>query len=321
MPFKVVCAHSHLYDFETASLIEGLKNLGIAVYADHESNGAEKIDISDVVPDLYIEFANRAVNTELVNHLSRENKKKLVYVNGEDLQDDSHYNRYWDCFRYASDYGIYFRREFYRGKVSGNEFPLQFAAMDEYFHYPNDMKDGTIVFPSAGEYDNRKMIIDYIELNCLPIEVGRIGHFRHSVKPGDRSRYYNRLSSATAVISSFGWGEDTARFWEAAASGACVISERFNIEMPFPYEHMKNVIFFDHPSEIVDIATKIEHGEIDASKIGSACKEHTERYHTTTARAKYFLDVICKNEERLLGMEGYSSVREKIECERINLEL
>lgn len=321
MTFHVSCAHSHLYDFETASLIEGLKNLGIIVYANSPINGAIERDLEESEADFYIEFANRGVKTDLIRSFSEKNKKHLVYVNGEDLQDDNPYNIHWDCFRYSKDYGIYFRREFYTGLVGENEFPLQFSAMDEYFQYECTDKDDSIVFPSSGEYDNRRIILEYIGNNNLPVRCGRIGIFRHSVKPEGRSAYYRRLNSALAVISAFGWGEDTARFWEAAAAGACVITQRFNIEMPYPYTHMDNVIFFDHPSELVDIVEGIKSGNIDAYGIGKACKKHTSRYHSSIARAKYFLKVICDNEDEMLKREGFGSIKERIECENISLAL
>jgi hypothetical protein len=264
----------------TANIIEGFVELG------HE---VDRKPVPSKVYNLLIEHANRGVDSNLTAAISLTNDLCPIYINGEDFFDNHPYNQEWGCFRYPEKYKLYFRREVlpWNRRLS-HEFPLPFGLYSNYLKHYNEQKEDLCIFPSAGEYPNRREIIRYIKEFNLPIKVGRVGKFRHSVTVQGSDDYYKHLNRAKVIISSIGWGQDTARFWEALSTGACVISEQLDLEMAHPFTHMENVIFFTHPSELVDIFNNLD--SIDIETIGKKGREHALKYHMTRNRAKFVID-------------------------------
>ena len=274
----------------TANIIEGLEELGHKITRFTSDTDLDKL--RGLKHHLIIEFSNRYVDSSITNTYDWGNSP-IIYINGEDFLDDHPYNIEWKCFRSPDKYKLYFRREMLPWyKKQDHEYPLSFGVYPKYLEHHHKEKNGEYIFPSSGEYPNRREIIRYIKENKLPVKVGRIGQFRHSITPHATDDYYEVLNSASVIISSLGWGQDTARFWEAVATGACVISERVDILMDNPFTHMENVIFFDHPGELVQIFNDIEDGLIDINKIGEAGRAHALEYHMIRNRAKYVLDKV-----------------------------
>lgn len=309
---KIGFIQSPLHDFQASSLIEGLKNLGVEVYGDIGNNGAKKADLEKEKVDLFVECSNMKVNTNLAKYLSHLQKKMLIYLNGEDLEDSHSYNISNNSCRYPDDYGLYFRREYRKSECHENERSLQFGIANEYLKYYNPHKDGSILFPSSGEYENRRYIKDVLDAFHPEVRTGRIGNsFFHSRSPTDRTEYYTQINKASVIISAHGWGEDTARFWEAVCTGACVISQRFTINMNEPFTDGENILFFDHPSELSGILEEISTGLIETRNIGNKCREFALKHHTTTKRAEYFLKEVEEYERIILTESGYTALMKK----------
>jgi hypothetical protein len=289
---KIACIVSPLHDMLTANIIEGLEELGHKIWKFDPSADTDRL--RGIWFSLVIEFSNRDVDSSITNTYDWGNSP-IIYINGEDFLDDHPYNIEWKCFRKPDRYKLYFRREMLPWyKKQDHEYPLPFGVYPKYLEHYNEEKNGESIFPSSGEYPNRREIIRYIQENQLPVKVGRIGQFRHSITPHATDDYYEVLNSSSVIISSLGWGQDTARFWEAIATGACVISERIDILMENPFTHMENVIFFDHPSELVQIFKDIKEGRIDTKKIGERGREFALEHHMIKNRAKYVLDKVLE---------------------------
>lgn len=271
----------------TANIVEGFKELGHKVYEFTEES--QVINHSLQCFDLIIEFSNRHVDSSITKELEN-NYRKAIYINGEDFRDDHPYNIEWKCFRRPEDFPLYFRREMYTHSPRlPHEYSLQFGVYPKYLDFYNEDKEG-FIYPSNGEYPNRREVIRYIQEKKLPIALGRKGNFRHSFTVTASNDYYQYINKAEVIISSLGWGEDTARFWEAVSTGACVISERFHLDLEHPFIDGENVLFFDHPYEIEGIIKKIQSGEIDAKEIGRKGREHALNHHMIMDRAQYVID-------------------------------
>ena len=273
----------------TANVVEGLLELGHEVYGD--TPGCSTSPLEEIEYDLLIEFSNRSVNSSLTKYLSATQNLSPIYINGEDFLDDHAYNREWDCFRDPKNYKLYFRREmrpFY--KKMANEYPLPFGVYPKYLEHYNPNKNGDFIFPSNGEYPNRREIMRYILENNLPVKLGRIGEFRHSITDHGTDDYFKYLNDASVIVSACGWGQDTARYWEGLATGACVISEKVDLVIPNPLTHMENIIYFEHPFELIEIFSDIKEGKIDIETIGRKGREYVLNNHMVKQRAEYILE-------------------------------
>lgn len=286
-PLRIACVVSPLHDMLTANIVEGLEELGHNVHKFVTWEDVEKNSYG--LPfHLVLEFSNRHVDSTIAPRLLQKDNT-IIYINGEDFRDDHPYNIEWKCFRTPDKYPLYFRRELYTySPRESHEYPLPFGVYPKYLEYSTDKKSG-IIFPSSGEYPNRREIIRYLQESELNVSIGRKGNFRHSITAHASDDYYKYINSAEVIISALGWGEDTARFWESIVTGACVISERFHLDMDHPFEDGKHVLFFDHPVELIEILKKINNGEIDIKKIGQAGKEHAIKHHMIKNRAEYVL--------------------------------
>ena len=194
-------------------------------------------------------------------------------------------------------------RPFY--KKMDHEYPLPFGVYPKYLKHYNSNKNGDYIFPSNGEYPNRREIMRYIMENEIPVKLGRVGEFKHSITEHGTDDYFTYLNEASVIVSACGWGQDTARFWEGLATGACVISEYVDLVMDNPLTHLDNIIFFEHPSELVNIFSDIEKGKIDIEAIGRRGREFVLKNHMIKNRAEYLLN----------KAEEYNLIKESvIEC-------
>jgi len=307
---KIGCFVSTNEDLLTQTLVSGLKSLGHDVVSDRGNNYTRKVDYEKEDGfDLFIEFSNACVDTMLAFNVSSAHNGQLVYVNGCDFEDEHFLEIYQDSFRYPSDYKVYFRREYRSKLANGNEYPLQFGIEDRYLKYNNKDKSIFATFPSNGEYANRLSLKSYIEENFSDVITGRIGNWVHQSPKDDRDLYYEHISKAKAIVVAHGWGEDTARFYESVATGAIVIAQRFTIDVYRPFTHGENILFWDHPSEVVKYLKEVRDGKWD--HIGPACKEFALKNHTVKERAKYFFDILKKIEFYSLAESGAGAILQK----------
>lgn len=292
---KIGMFQGRFEDLISQTLVEGLKELGHTVVSDRGLNGAPVGNLDDHSFDFYVEHSGIDVDTNSSFGISMKYKKLLAYVNGDDLFEEHPWTAYTDGSRYSEDYEIYFRREFFEKYKKENELPFQMGIMKHYLQHVQSEKTDSIIFPSNGEYPNRQSLIEYLKESVPYVKTGRIGTFVHVVNThASREEYYKEIGKARAIIVSHGWGQDTARFWEAVATGAVVIAQRLRITMPHPFTHMENVLWWDHPSEAISLIERVKNGEF--LEIGLAAREHGLKYHTTRARANSFLEALRRHE-------------------------
>lgn len=108
----------------------------------------------------------------------------------------------------------------------------------------------------------------------------------------DQAAYLSRMRQSRIGLNCFGMGFDTVRYWELAAQGCLVLSERLPIHIPHNFEDGRHAVFFsDLPELLARLAYYLAHPEA-CRAIGEAGRLHFQRYHTNRARAGQVLDRI-----------------------------
>jgi hypothetical protein len=86
---KIICIQSPTFDYLTATLIQGLQQLGHTIIASENSNYANKTSTNQIksaieTADLVIAFSNKDVNYSL---LAKSDNPNQIFVDGSDTQE------------------------------------------------------------------------------------------------------------------------------------------------------------------------------------------------------------------------------------------
>jgi hypothetical protein len=104
--------------------------------------------------------------------------------------------------------------------------------------------------------------------------------------------YYEQIRNSRACISVPGGGFDTLRFWEILGQGSLLISKRVAIEMPYPLQEGVHYKAFDTKKEFINVLEWLYNKPEEADRIRRQGYDYALKYHTSHARAVYFVNVI-----------------------------
>lgn len=108
-------------------------------------------------------------------------------------------------------------------------------------------------------------------------------------------QYYEVLGRSKIAVSVRGGGFDTLRYWEIAARGTFLLSERPDITIPDNFEHRRHAVFFH--SDLRDFNELVRYyarHDDEREAIARAGHAHFLRYHTSERRAAYLVDLCAK---------------------------
>lgn len=100
--------------------------------------------------------------------------------------------------------------------------------------------------------------------------------------------FTERLHNSKVGVSVQGFGYDTVRFWEVLASGAMLVADDTTLAMPHPVLHEKHAYFVSENTLWHAINHYTYHHDLRL-EIATRGQEHLRQYHTSQARAAYFL--------------------------------
>lgn len=105
------------------------------------------------------------------------------------------------------------------------------------------------------------------------------------------------LAKSLMGVTMRGSGRDTTRYWEIPFYKTTMIADgTMGCIHPYPFEHGKTALFYRTVDELIQIVEEhlVEDGAaaMELHRISLAGMEHLERYHSTAARAVFFLDVL-----------------------------
>lgn len=297
---KIVFIISPYFDYLTATLIEGLQELGHEIIASENSNYATKTSDRKLrriaeQADLIVVCSNHRVRTWLMEDI--ENPRK-VFVDG----DDSH------------NFGVYphikfkavFKRElnrFWQNNAAEPVYPLPFAAEKRYFHKTNLQRDIRVSFAARLNSNTMRYSI-YQRLrnrNDSTIFCGSTGEQTCSSlkklrsSPMGSPKYREILFRSQISVNVAGAGYDCARFWEILAAGALLFTQEVDITIPHPFSDGVNCVVFKSLDEFEEKLDGLLSNSTSIAQIADAGYQHLLKYHTTQSRAGYFLDIALAN--------------------------
>ncbi len=117
---------------------------------------------------------------------------------------------------------------------------------------------------------------------------------RGSVEKMQPDEYRILLRRSKMALSIRGGGFDTIRYWEIAASGTPLISERPDIEIPDNFEHGVHAVFCRPDlSDLSASVRRLRDDEAERQRMAAAAYAHLLVHHTTAHRATYLLE-LCR---------------------------
>jgi hypothetical protein len=290
---RIVYLNTPIYDYLTATLIEGLNELGQEVICSEASNYGRSVPEPELLrqaeeADLIVVGSNAGVRHHLLQGVANPRK---VFVDGMD-------SAAFDVPT-AIRFKAVFKRELnrqIRGAPGDGIHPLPFAAEKRYFVAPPN-KDILVSF-IANMNTNPLRHSVHLRLQNLqnPAIVSGSTNER-AYNPGsarqtpvDTPLYRQLLSRSLISVNVPGMGYDCARYWEILAAGA----------MLFTYE--PDILIPDGFTDGVDCATFASLDEFDsklkfytaepqrALKVAASGYQRLLKHHTTARRAAYFLE-------------------------------
>jgi len=301
---KIFIIQTPYYDFNSATLIQGLRKYSI--YFNVEIKCSEKSNYASIPgsdfsvseneitknveeADIVVITSNQGVKYQYVD--LEKYRNKTVFIDGND--------RYL-LERKTSNYALYFKREMLtRVDYEDNVFPFPFGIEDRYFYNIKGNKN-IPVSCMFGEHDDYKPWRRLIEERLNEIKqdnwvIGKVygGNKSYSIDTGDRDhkKYYEVLSRSLISVDAYGaFACNAARFWESIANKCLLFTQPILIQMPnqFSSEHIVEY------RDLEELQRKIEeylvnHKEIE--RLSRNAFDYAIKYHTTYARAAYFLDI------------------------------
>ena len=306
---KILVIQSPHYDFNAATLIQGLHNC-IINGAPHELMCTERSNYAELdgYYSHYEEDENVlkkfAISADLIILCSNNNVKEyiafdtgrddIVYVDGEDVHENK---------KNPMDFRFYFKREMRLNKKHHwNVHPFPFACEDRYFSAFKPLEKKFSVACMFGPHDNTKPwrtnIEEWLKQAKIPDSVigqlygGEAVYPKLDTGGRDHSDYYQVLANSKISVDAHGAYEcNSARYWESLANG-CVLLTRSNlIHMPYMYEDKIHLFEFEAEADLIYyIQYLITHDE-KRIEMAKSAYEYTKKYHTTRARAEYLLDI------------------------------
>jgi hypothetical protein len=317
---KIVSIISPYYDYLTASLMEGLQDLGHEIISSEESNYTKKTPDRQLrrfaeKADWIIVGGNQRVRTRLVEDIDNPNK---VCIDGNDQQE---FNVYPHIL-----FKMVFKRELNRmWQNSAGEpvYPLPFAAEKRYFC--NETVQRTIKVAFAANMNANTMRYSVyqrlINKNDPGVFCGTTRERAYLKKkcigmPIETPKYRNILRQTHIGVNVAGAGYDCARFWEILAAGAMLMTQELDITIPHSFTDGLNCVVF---RSLDEFDAKLE-GLLSApdavNQIAEAGYQHLLQYHTTTARAAYFLDKLHALEQGKFCQSFYTGPRKSSPANR-----
>jgi hypothetical protein len=289
---KILFINSPRYDFLTSSLLEGLIENGHQVYCTESSNSVKSnsdiqcLKIAENA-DLIVVVSGRLTKRYLLSNINHD---KIVCIDGTDSQK----------LFYPKDisFNILFKREiskYFQNDTNRLVYPLPFAAEKRYF-LPMVQKD--ILLSCLLNMTNplRSTVQNILRtFKDSRLQIGNTAErsYHSGVSnPVKTPSFSSILSRSLASINVAGAGYDCARHWEILSAGSVLFTQELDIDLIHPFIDGKDCITFSSFAELIEKTSMILDGCYELENIALNGMNHLLKYHTTSARAFYFIQKI-----------------------------
>jgi hypothetical protein len=107
--------------------------------------------------------------------------------------------------------------------------------------------------------------------------------------------YLRELASTKVCLSFWGAGDDTLRYWEIACVGSLLLAQKPRIPVPDNFSHRQEAVFMqDDLSDLPELINYYCDHDDEREAIARAGRAKLLQRHTTTARARYFLNALAE---------------------------
>lgn len=257
-----------------------------------------KLGIEDVIEEIksgafeyVVFFSARTYAVKAVEELrERINLPPVVFIDGEDydvIRSDI-------IARYSPI--CYFKRELTTDLSSHGIFPLPFSAITNNLPDVDDTKKDIDVFFSCGRTHPLR---DEVLRKLLRLKKEKSINFIGGSEPSLPEQntgfrltcrdYHSHIARSKIAISVRGYGRDTVRRWEIPTWNTLHLCDKLDILIPDDFTEGENIVYFGDLEE--KVMYYLENNE-ERERIARKGKEHLWKYHTTAARARYFLSTI-----------------------------
>lgn len=291
---RIVYINSPIYDYLTATLIEGLQELGHQVLCSEDSNYGTRTDERELVAaaetaDLIIVGSNQGVRTQLLN--GNRNPRK-IYVDGADhplISAPEEFN-----------FELVFKRELlttYRDAERLGILPLPFGGEQRYGRTAPESERSVKAAFLASLHTNpmrfglHQRLVNLKDPSVLSGTTGERAYDpgKSKARPVETPKYRELLRQSRIGISAAGAGWDCARYWEILAAGAMLFTQALDIVIPNPFTDGVNCVTFSNFAEFEErLAHYMSRPEL-CLEIAARGQAHYLEHHTTRARAQYLL--------------------------------
>jgi hypothetical protein len=290
---QILYVSSPIYDYLTATVLEGLGALGHEVRTTEQSNyglALPDVEVREYAAsaDLIVVGSNVGVRTELLHGVANP---RLVYVDGTDHQT------------IAAPAGLavagVFKRELCpRDPAAGHPqvAPLPFAAEQRYFAEAR-RRDVAVSF-LCNVFTNplRASVYHRLVARGRPdVLAGATGERAYDPAhprglPVETPMYRDVLHRSQISVNVPGAGYDCARYWEILAAGAMLLTYTPDIVIPHGFTDGVDCVTFDSLPELEAKLDFYLDRPDEVATIAAAGHQRLLRHHTTAARAAWFLE-------------------------------
>ena len=167
---------------------------------------------------------------------------------------------------------------------------LSFKWLRESSRYPTKMLP--IFYALGNTWPERENVIKAMDAVVLKRSLDR-------VKFCSYLDYHIAMARSRMAVTMRGSGRDTNHYWDIPLYKTAMICDgTMGCIHPYPFEDKKTAIFYRSIPELVEIVEryldKSPESARELDQIAFAGQEHLERYHSTAARAMFFLDILGK---------------------------
>jgi hypothetical protein len=101
------------------------------------------------------------------------------------------------------------------------------------------------------------------------------------------------LAISRMGVSMRGSGRDTNRYWDIPTFATALVCDgTMGCIHPYPFENNKTALFYDSVDHLVNIVDYQLRNQEETRQIAMNGQDHLARYHSTAARAVFFLDIL-----------------------------
>ena len=307
---KILYINSSVYDFLTASIIEGLnalsKEMPLELICTAQANYARRYQVwsRDRIRrnhgrfDLVILGTNRGVDTELFQDL--DCSSRAICIDGADSPEFAHPPQHF-C--------LYFKRELLVAP-SANILPCPFA-VERRWLYPLSKRIKYFLSACFGPTTPcRTRLLEF--LGSLRLDNTHVGVVRqnrwqaiagicrgqssfhaalqHRFAVGHNSRYYQVLQASRLALAPHGEGVDTARWWEILGCGSVLVAPESRLCMPFPFVPGEHYLSYASHDDLAEKLSWANGNRAEVNRIQLAARSHVLRHHTSKERARQIVE-------------------------------